>query len=71
MVDDLVNDKTLIGMNSKQVEFLLGNPSYKSDSIMSYNTGSRSVGFGLTICSLTITLDNSKVIRAEKIEHLD
>ncbi len=71
MVDDLIKEKTMIGLKTNQVKDIFGEPQYTTDSTMHYPTGTRSGAFFFIICSVEIFLENQKVTKVEKIEHAD
>ena len=66
IVDDLINQEILIGLNTQEIEAILGKAYFLNNSTILYQTGTLSGAFFSLSCSLNIHLENDKVIKVQK-----
>ena len=66
IVDDLIDQEILIGLNTQEIEAILGKAYFLNNSTISYQTGTRSGASFFLSCSLNIHLENGKVIKVQK-----
>lgn len=71
MINDIIDEERLLGLNKESVSRLLGQPDSYSDKLLVYFAGSHPAGFGLKFYYLHINLKNDVVYSVESKQIVD